>query len=109
MGTVPGVGIPVPGLDPTQYPYLGLGGDLYSDLCRPQPHAARPVLPDPPWWLLLPQCSSAPLLLLSLAMLVCKGLLTVCEQCLPTLYCMQMSALLSVYGTTPLREPCPPP
>ena len=47
-GTVPGVGIPVPGLDPQQYSYLGLGGDLYSDLCMPLPHPGCPGPPGQP-------------------------------------------------------------
>ena len=33
-GTMPEIGIGVPGLDPKQFPYLGLGGDLYSDFCK---------------------------------------------------------------------------
>ena len=33
-GSLPDIGFFVPGLDPKQYPYLGLGGDLYSDLCK---------------------------------------------------------------------------
>ena len=33
-GTLPDVGIPVPGIDPVLFPYLGLGGDLFSDLCE---------------------------------------------------------------------------
>ena len=33
-GSLPDIGFVVPGLDPTQFPFLGLGGDLYSDLCK---------------------------------------------------------------------------